>query len=134
MIMQHFQAEHGQEFLLKLSQHPSQDLQLFVSNFVDKHGSNSPEVFEQLIPYFTSVLHLINRGKVLKERVFAFLERESLNSTEIATKTMDLLNTVSLTIAIGDKAKCIELMGKIVEQHPQIKEQSLLEVEDFEIR
>ncbi len=109
-LMKFFKSENAEEYLTKLSQHPSQNLQLFTSNFVENHAAGKPKVIDELRYYFRVVLRQINKGSVTKKRIFKFLEEESLKNEDVAKITLDILNEVSLTIAKSDKARCLEIM------------------------
>jgi predicted DNA-binding WGR domain protein len=120
LVTRHFQASYGQEYLLKFSEHPSADMQLFATNYLTNYATDNPDRLRQLVPYFISVLSRINRGKVAKQRIFAFLEVEALKSEAAAAIVAEILTRQSLTIAIGDKAKAIAIMLQIKEKYPQI--------------
>ena len=120
ILMQYFRSDNAEEYLTKLSQHPSQNLQLFTSNFVEKHASGKPEIIEELRYYFKVVLRQINKGSVTKKRIFKFLEEESLKNEEVAKLTLEILNEVSVTIAKGDKARWLEIMLLIKSKYPEM--------------
>src|SRR5205823_1348189 len=42
LITKHFKEEEGQEYLLKLSEHPSADLQLFATNYLEGYATDNP--------------------------------------------------------------------------------------------
>lgn len=84
LVTRNFQKSFGQEYLLKLSEHPSADMQIFVTNYLEKYGANNPEGLRELTPYFVRVLCSVNRGRVAKQRIFAFLETEAQKSEAAA--------------------------------------------------
>ena len=55
-----------------------------------------------------------------KQRVFDFLEAEASKGEESARVIAEVLGRQSATIAIGDKAKAIQIMLKIHKAYPQI--------------
>ncbi|NQU24870.1 MAG: hypothetical protein HQ567_26605, partial [Candidatus Nealsonbacteria bacterium] len=120
MITQFFQEELGQEYLLKLSEHPSTAIQMFATNFLERYASGNLERIGQLQPYFRSVLSRVNQGRVAKDRVLAFLDREADRSKEAAQFVAELVARQSATCAIDDKARMIETMVKIHSAHPEI--------------
>ena len=120
MITRCFQEPHGQEYLLKLSEHPSTSLQLFATNFMERFAVDDPQRLRELEPYFVSVLSRVNKGRVAKERIFAFLEREALKSEEAARVVAGILTRQSATCAIGNKASAIETMVRIRAAYPAI--------------
>jgi len=78
----------------------------------DREGAPAGDLgrLRQLEPYFLGVLSRVNRGRVAKARVFAFLRSESEKSPEAAQLVAALMTRQSLTMAVGDKAASIEAM------------------------
>jgi hypothetical protein len=110
LVTRFFQADHGHEYLLRLSEHPSADVQLFATNYLEAFAAGSIERLRALEPYFLGVLSRVNRGRVAKARVFAFLKAEAEKSPEAAQLVATLMTRQSLTMAVGDKAASIESM------------------------
>ena len=121
LIVQRFAKEHGPEYLLKLSEHPSTDLQLFASNFLVEYGSEHPDRIEKLSPYFVSILSRVNKSRVAKDRVLGFLKAEAIKHPESAQTISEILARISATCAIGDRAKTIEAMVELHEAYPEIE-------------
>ena len=120
MITRCFREEHGQEYLRRLSEHPSADVQLFATNYLEQYAAGSLERLRELTPYFLGVLSRVNRGRVAKARVFRFLTDEADKSPEAATLVAELMTRQSLTMAIGDKAASIVAMVKVREHFGDI--------------
>jgi hypothetical protein len=110
LVTRFFRESHGHEYLLRLSEHPSADVQLFATNYLETYATGSLERLRQLEPYFLGVLSRVNRGRVAKARVFAFLTAEAERSPEAAQLVANLMTRQSLTMAIGDKAASIVAM------------------------
>ena len=106
--------------MLKLSEHPSTNMQLFVTSYLERYATDSTERLVQLAPYFVRVLSSINKARVAKQRIYAFLEAEATKSEQAALTVVQILERQSATIAITDKATAIELMLKIHSSYPQI--------------
>ncbi|HXG66470.1 MAG TPA: hypothetical protein VNO70_15330, partial [Blastocatellia bacterium] len=121
LITEYFREEDGQEYMLKLSEHPSADLQLFVTNYLERYAADSSERLKELAPYFVSVLSRVNRARVAKDRIFAFMLAEAMKGEAAARIVAGILTRQSVTIAIGDKAATIEAMLKIRRAYPQIE-------------
>ena len=124
--------EHGQEYLLKLSEHPNASLQLFASNYLQQYAAGSPQRIRQLEPYLLGVLSRVNKGRVAKDRTLAFLEAEAAKSEEAAAVVAEIVARQSATCAVGDKARMIEIMVRIRSQYPQIP--LPVEVQPVEVR
>ncbi|WP_009631132.1 hypothetical protein [Synechocystis sp. PCC 7509] len=120
LVTRNFQESFGQEYLLKLSEHPSADMQLFVTNYLENYGANNPERLQELTPYFMRILCSVNRGRVAKQRIFSFLETEAQKSEVAAQIVAEILTQQSATVAIGDKASALQIMLKIHIKYPQI--------------
>jgi hypothetical protein len=121
MITRFFEEESGQEYLLKLSEHPSADLQLFATNYLERYAAGDPVRLRQLKPYFLSVLSRVGRARVAKGRVIAFLTAEAEKSEEVARIAGEIFTRQSVTIAKGDRAAAIEAMLRIRRAYPDLK-------------
>ncbi|MFN3202616.1 MAG: hypothetical protein ACE366_29765 [Bradymonadia bacterium] len=121
LITQYFNTEDGVEYMLKLAEHPSIDIQLFVSQYLEDYAAGHADRVEALEPYFAGVLARVNRGGVAKARVFGFFEAQASVSAELAAPIARLLARQSATIAITDRARCIEIMTSIQRRWPDIE-------------
>jgi hypothetical protein len=120
LITRFFREEDGMDYLLKLSQHPSQDLQLFATNYLQQFATGNPENIKALEPYFRTVLSQVNRSGVAKARVCAFLNQEAIQNEEIAGLVARLMARQSATMAIADKAVAIRLLRDIRKAYPHL--------------
>jgi predicted DNA-binding WGR domain protein len=120
LVTRNFQESDGQEYLLKFSEHPSADMQMFATNYLENHAVNNSERLRKLASYFVTVLSRVNRGRVAKKRIFAFLDGEAQKSEEAARIIAEILTRQSATMAIGDKASAVQIMLKIQKVYPQI--------------
>ena len=121
LVTSNFQQEYGQEYLLKFSEHPSADMQMFVTNYLETYAVDDEERLRKLIPYFVTVLSGVNKGSVAKRRIFSFLDREAAKSEAAAKIVAEVLTRQSVTMAIGDKAEAIQIMLKIKGQYPDVE-------------
>lgn len=120
LITEYFSEAEGQEYMLKLSEHPSADLQLFVTNYLERYCADDPARLRELSAYFTSVLSRVNKARVAKERVVAFLTAEAAKSVEAARAVAAIFARQSATVAVGQKAAMIEAMLIIHRAHPDV--------------
>jgi hypothetical protein len=120
LITKHFQEKDGQEYLLKLGEHPAVTLQQFVTNYLEEYASGNLENTKQLRSYFLSVLSRVNVGRVAKDRVLTFLRREALRDHETAAFVAQIVSRQSATCAIGDKSELIQLMVELQATYPDI--------------
>ncbi|GAB5536462.1 MAG: hypothetical protein Rubg2KO_27110 [Rubricoccaceae bacterium] len=121
LIARFFEDGDGPTYLLKLSEHPTIGVQTFASDYLEAYASGHIDRIQALVPYFRAVLGQVNRGRVAKTRVLAFLEREATTSPEAAALIAPLLAHHSATIAIGDKATLIEAMRDLQDAQPGLE-------------
>ncbi|WP_243146861.1 HEAT repeat domain-containing protein [Scytonema sp. UIC 10036] len=120
LLTRNFQTSDSEEYLLKFSEHPSADMQMFVTNYLEEYAGNQPKHLRQLTPYFITVLSTVNRGRVAKQRIFDFLESEAQKSEEAASIVAEIMTRYSGTMAIGDKAKSIQILLRIHKKYPHL--------------
>ena len=120
LVTKYFREEAGQEYMLRLSEHPSAELQLFVTNYLERYCAGDARRLREMSHYFTSVLSRVNKARVAKARVVAFLTSEARKSEEAARVVADILARQSVTVAVGMRASAIEAMLDIRRAYPDI--------------
>lgn len=120
MITRHFEVGDVTELLDKLSQHPSANMQLFVSAWLESACAGDVARLQRLEPYFLNVLSQVNRGRVVKGRVQAFLRAQAELSPAIAAFVARLFARQVVTVAIADKAQYIEGLRAIQHRYPEL--------------
>jgi predicted DNA-binding WGR domain protein len=115
-----FQERDGVEYLLKFSEHPTTDMQLFASQYLEDYAAGNVERLQELMPYFTRVLAQVNRARVAKQRIFAFLNSEAIKNEAAAKLVVEILTHQSASISIGEKASTLETLLKIHQLYPQL--------------
>ncbi|MEZ4427762.1 MAG: hypothetical protein R3A51_08765 [Nannocystaceae bacterium] len=120
LITKFFDEADGPEYLLKLSEHPSAELQLFASSYLEDHAAGDTARLRSLQPYFLSVLSRVNKGRVAKARVYDFLVEEAQKSPASAELVAAVLIRQSVTAALGDRASCIQAMLLLRERYPDL--------------
>ncbi|MET0462434.1 MAG: WGR domain-containing protein [Chitinophagaceae bacterium] len=113
LITKYFTDANGPQYLLKLSQHPSEKMQLFTTNYMERFAGGDLERIKVLEFYFRSVLSRVNKNRIAKDRIFLFLLNEGLRSEEAAKTVAAIISDISAQTAIGDKAKCIDLLMQL---------------------
>ena len=121
MITRYFREEDGHTYLLRLSEHPDEGLQLFATNYLERYASGEPARISALEPYFLRVLSGVNKGRIAKQRSIAFLLREALADEASAAVAARIFTRQSATLAIGDKAAMIEAMVQMARAYPGIR-------------
>jgi hypothetical protein len=120
MIGRLFSEPDGPEYAIKLSEHPSPSMQMFTANFLERYAGDSPERLRELSFYFKSVLSRVNSGRVAKDRVLRFLENVSRSSSQSAAVVAEVLGRLSATVAVGDRARTVEILTGIHAAHPEV--------------
>lgn len=120
LLTRNFQSLDGEEYLLKFSEHPSSDMQLFASNYLESYAQDDIEKLQKLAPFFISILSRVNRGSVAKKRTFAFLEAEAQKSEKAAKIVAEIMTRQSVTMAVADKSSAIQIMLKIYKKYPHL--------------
>jgi len=120
MITRFFNAAHALDYLTKLSEHPSVNVQTFVSSYLSMYAKDKPGLLRELTFYFRSALTRVNKGRVAKDRIFNFLHEESMKNLETAIWAVSILDDVSAQSTIQDKAVCIDILTKIKTQYPDL--------------
>ncbi|WP_296948748.1 hypothetical protein [uncultured Massilia sp.] len=120
MLTAHADAADMAELVLKLGQHPSPAMQLFVSAWLEDACGGDVARLRRLEPYFLAVLSQVHRGRAVKQRVQAFLRAQAMLSADIGAFVAQLFARQVVTMAIGDKAHYIDSLRAIQARHPQL--------------
>ena len=88
---------------------------------MERFASGDLDKLKQLEFYFITVLSQVNKGRTAKDRVLNFLKNEAMKLPEAAELVARILDRLSLTVAIGDKASSIEIMRDIHQKYPHIQ-------------
>jgi hypothetical protein len=118
LITRFFEQEDGIEYLLKLSQHPAAGVQLFATNFLERFAAGNPERLQALQLYFMTVLSQVNRSRVAKQRILAFLHQQALHSEAAAAIAVPVFSSHSLSASIEYRAACIQALRDIRQRYP----------------
>lgn len=120
LITRYFKPENALEYLTKLSEHPSMNVQAFVTSYLAIYATNKPEIIKELDFYFRSVLTRVNKGRVAKDRVYKFLHEEALKSEAAAKVIAPVLDDISAQSTIQDKTTCVEILTNIKTRYPDL--------------
>ncbi len=120
LVSKCFQDQDGLEYLLKFSEHPTTDMQLFASQYLEDYATDNLERLAELTPYFGRVLAQVNRARVAKERIFNFLSAEAIKNAAAAQLVVEVLTRQSASIAVSEKARSLETLLKIHQLYPEL--------------
>ncbi|MEN9360517.1 MAG: hypothetical protein RL095_2052 [Verrucomicrobiota bacterium] len=117
MLIRRFQEGDQLQYLLQLSEHPSPNVQLFTSGFVEQ-AAGKPAELRRLLPYFASSLARVNSARIVKKRLLPFLEKQALLSEENAGILLPLFRDHSASCAVEMKAACLQVLVKLRQRWP----------------
>lgn len=120
MLKRMFSSEHAIEYLTKLSESPSPDIQFFATGYLNEYVNGDIEKIKELVPYFKRVLSHVNRSRIAKNRILTFLSEQSKINNEIAKIVAEIISWYSATNSVGDKSKAINLMIEIANDNPDL--------------
>jgi len=120
MIEKMFNSKHGIEYLTKLSENPSTNIQLFATSYLEEFANNDIEKIKELVPYFKRVLSNVNKSRTAKDKILNFLAENYKNDIEIAKIVSEIISWYSATNSINDKSKAINLMLEINKVFPDL--------------
>jgi hypothetical protein len=120
LITRHFRAEDGPLYVARLSEHPSETLQTFVSTLLEQHVAGHPERLVALEPYFRTVLSLVNKAGVAKRRCLALLGRTALSDEPTAAWATALLERQVVTVARRDREAMVQLLVRLRAAFPAL--------------
>ncbi|NDV58427.1 WGR domain-containing protein [Bacteroides sp. 519] len=120
LIGRYFNPTHAVEYLTKLSEHPSVNVQAFVTNYLNHYAAGNTEIIRGLEYYFRSVLTRVNKARVAKDRILKFLLQEAMKCVGSAKIIAPIIDDISAQATIQDKATCINILTEIRSAYPHI--------------
>ncbi|MFZ6655783.1 hypothetical protein [Undibacterium sp. TJN19] len=145
LITRHFRMEDAADYVLSLAQHPSANMQLFVSHWLESSveaaantaantASNTAtnaadmqqglQYLQQLRPYFLSVLSHVNKARTVKNRIISFLQKQGLLSAGHARFVAAIFTRQVLTVAIQDRAQYIVGLHQLQALYPALAQEA----------
>jgi len=120
LLQRFFQQQQGPQYLAALSEHPSINVQMFVSSFLENHATGQRDRILALRGYFVTVLSQVNKARVTKDRVLEFLLRESLRDGEVANMVGEIFTRVSLTVVRKDRSQLLTALIALQNAFPNL--------------
>lgn len=123
-LVRRMTADEASLCLISLSQHPSTQVQLFVTQWLLELPRDKPaelvERLRALQPYFVTVLSQVHRGRAAKTRITEFL-RSLTDVPETAVVVAEVFARQVVTSNLSDKPQYIAGLRDIAARHPQIE-------------
>ena len=95
-------------------------MQLFATHYLQRFASDDHEKQEGLEHYFHAVLCAVHRGRLAKDRVLAFAEREAVKNPRSAALFARIMGRLAATPLVGDKSRAIQILVAIAARFPDI--------------
>ena len=122
-LMRQMSAPEASLTLTRLAQHPSTEVQQFVTQWLlalpDEAPPERAARMRQLLPYFLTVLSQVHRGRVSKTRVQAFL-RAQVNAPETAAVVAEVYARQVVGAGRLDQPQYMAGLRDIAARHPQL--------------
>ncbi len=123
-LVRRMDAAEASLCLTRLSQHPSPQVQLFVTQWLLELPRDNPaeltERLRALKPYFVTVLSQVHRGRTAKSRVTDFL-RSLTDDPGTASVVAEIFARQVVSASLTDKPQYIAGLRDIAARHPQIE-------------
>jgi hypothetical protein len=120
LLMSYFKPENALEYLTKLSEHPSVNIQLFCTQYLSLYAADKMDKLIGLEFYFRSALTRVNKARVAKDRIFHFLYEEAVKTPEAAEFITAILDDISAQSTVQDKETCIHILTDIKSRYPHL--------------
>lgn len=120
LLQRFFQQQQGPQYLAALSEHPSINVQMFVSGFLENHATGHRDRILELRGYFVTALSQVNKARTTKDRVLEFLVRESLRDPEVAKMAAEIFTRVSLTVVRKDRSQLLTGLIALQNAFPEL--------------
>lgn len=120
LITQLQEQEPGAEYLVRLSEHPSEKMQLFAFRLLEQQAVGDWARLQQFAPYIISVLFRGDRSRVAKSRTLQLLRQEAVRDERAARVAAEILGRVSATAAMSVRAAAVEIMLEIHRVWPAV--------------
>ena len=117
----HFSEEKGLPLLLKLQEHPTKEMQFFVTNYLKEYATDNVPVILKLESYFKTTLFYINTNRSTKTRVYSFLEQESKKYKEVALMSVRILISILGSKTITDRDYILDILLMITETYNDVE-------------
>ena len=133
MLNRAFSDANADLFLRRLSEHPSNGFRLTVARLIREHAAGDPAKLRDVEPALRTILSRVFSSRAAKGQAYAFISEE-IDRGDPASLAIfsELLERISATCAIGDRARILSLIMRLKTRNPDLV--PLAEVVEPEIR
>lgn len=133
MLGRAFSDANAELFLRRLSEHPSNGFRLTVARLIREHAAGDPAKLRDVEPALRTILSRVFSSRAAKEQAYAFIAEEIERGDPQSLRIFaDLLERISATCAIGDRARILSLILRLKARAPDLV--PLAEIVEPEIR
>jgi len=133
MLNRAFSDENAPLFLSRLSEHPSNSFRLTIARLIREHAVGDVERLRAVEPALRTILSRVFSSRAAKGQAYAFIREEiDRDDPECLPIFAELLERISATCAVGDRARILSLLVHVKSRAPNLA--PLAEVIEPEIR
>ena len=116
-----FSKENSQYFLMRLSEHPAAGFRLIIARLIREYAAGDPGRIRKVEPALSTILSRVFTSRAAKDQIHRFVEDEiGRGDPETLEILSDLLERVSATCAVADKARVINHIAQLKAQAPNL--------------
>ncbi|MBM7067290.1 hypothetical protein [Actibacterium sp. 188UL27-1] len=121
MLGRAFSGENAPLFLQRLSEHPSASFRLTIARLIREHAAGDLDKLRQVKPAILTILSRVFSSRAAKRQTLAFLHEEIASGEPAALEIIgDLLDRLSATCSIHDRAALLELIVQLKSKSPDL--------------
>ena len=121
VLGQIFTREHSEFFLARLSEHPASGFRLTVARLIREYAAGSPQRIRKVSPALRTILSRVFTSRAAKDQIYRFIEAEiESGNAETLSILTELLENVSGTCVVADKARVLELIAHMKTNMPEL--------------
>ncbi len=116
-----FTKEHAEFFLMRLSEHPAAGFRLTIARLIREYAAGDPARIRKVEPALRTILSRVFTSRAAKDQIHRFLEAEiETGNAQTLGILAQLLETVSATCAVSDKARVLEHIVRLKTKMPEL--------------
>ncbi|MGI9386873.1 MAG: hypothetical protein ACR2OX_05535, partial [Methyloligellaceae bacterium] len=121
ILGQMFTEEHSEFFLMRLSEHPAPGFRLTIARLIREYAAGDPKRIRKVSPALRMILSRVFTSRAAKDQIHSFIEAEiEAGNAETLGLLAEVLETVSATCAISDKARVLSHIARMKAKLPEL--------------
>ena len=116
-----FSQENSEFFLMRLSEHPAAGFRLTIARLIREYAAGNANRVRKVQHALRTILSRVFSSRSAKEQIYSFIDDEiARGDLEILKPIADVLDTVSATCAVADKARILGLIARMKSRYPDL--------------